>query len=193
MFVAILGAGGSLMDMAPKFSNYSRPIQVKSILNKQSWCFFFDIFIFQRSVCYVNFQDQKFDLIYYYIIIYYQVFLWKIKSISDKENNGLLLSYCFMLMLSSRDVLSQVIRSIRLFVERYKEISQDQSHRVASHLYGSCIPHGEKFELLLKFNKFRIKRISYLSQVHIALLLTLTRPLRKNYRSALTHRQFGKK
>ena len=49
-----------------------------------------------------------------------------------------------MLMLSSRDVLSQVIRSIRLFVERYHEISQQQSDRVALHLYGSCIPHGER-------------------------------------------------
>ena len=110
---------------------------------------------------------------------YYQVFLWNIKCISDKENNGLLLSYCFMLMLSSRDVLSQVIRSIRLFFERYKEISQDQSHRVASHLYGSCIPHGKKIESLFKFYIFQIYniqnsiiRISFLSQVsHIALLL----------------------
>lgn len=112
---------------------------------------------------------------------YYQVFLWKIKCISDKENNGLLLSYCFMLMLSSRDVLSQVIRSIKLFVERYKEISQDQSHRVASHLYGSCIPHGKKIESLFKLNIFRnilfeirnyitFIRILFSSHVHTGLL-----------------------
>ena len=154
MFVAILGAGGSLMDMAPKFWNYSRPIQLKSILNKQSWWFF------------RYFHISKIGLLRQFS-----------RRISDKENNGLLLSYCFMLMLSSRDVLSQVIRSIRLFVERYKEISQDQSHRVASHLYGSCIPHGKKIESLSKFNIFRIynirnsiRRISFLSQVHIGLL-----------------------
>lgn len=95
------------------------------------------------------------------ISIYYQAFLWKIKCISDKENNGLLLSYCFMLMLSSRDVLSQVIRSIRLFVERYKEISQDQSHRVASHLYGSCIPHGKKIWSLLNIRNSTIRILFY--------------------------------
>ena len=43
MFVAILGAGGSLMDMAPKFRNYSSSIQLKT------WSFFADILVSFKS------------------------------------------------------------------------------------------------------------------------------------------------
>merc|ERR1712130_424596 len=57
------------------------------------------------------------------------------------ENNGLLLSFCFMLMLASRDILTQVVSLIRLFVEKSHELDKSNPN-VAARLYNSCLPHA---------------------------------------------------